>query len=164
MPALPINSRRLAEKLEHLREPFDLSLGFLQVLVEGGLKVLGLGAADHLLEAGDDLALGVIDVLDTVEEKVFHCLGGHRSLLLSCERLPKWRKRLRGDSTSRSDLCSPHMRESRPSANQAEPMPCRAPRRRQRGRFRRAIRSRPHRACRQSRPPAGAGGRRRRGR
>lgn len=35
-------ARRLSDKLEHLHEPFDVVLAFPEVLVEGGLQVLGL--------------------------------------------------------------------------------------------------------------------------
>ena len=62
--------RRQAEQLEDFFEPLDLAFGLDPVLLEGGLQVGVVGGLGHLGECLEDLAFGVIDVLQFVDEQV----------------------------------------------------------------------------------------------
>jgi len=88
----------LAVHLEDLLQALHLSLGLAQVCLE---RLLELGRArllDHLRQRLQDLVLGVVDVLQRVDEQVVHGLDvlgehAHRFLLLAWpvheRRLPR---------------------------------------------------------------------------
>ena len=57
-------------QLEHLLEPLDVALGFLQVLLEALLQCGVACLADHLRQCLGDLLLGIIDVAQRVHEEI----------------------------------------------------------------------------------------------
>jgi hypothetical protein len=59
-----------AERLEHLLEPLDLTLGFLLVLLEGLPRLAIRGFASHLVERFQQALLGAVDVLQVVFEQL----------------------------------------------------------------------------------------------
>ena len=70
--------RRLLDHREHLLQAIDLALRFPLVLRERLAQVGGLRRLRHLGQRGEDLLLGVVDVLERVVEEVvegFACLA-----------------------------------------------------------------------------------------
>ena len=76
----------LAELLEDLIQPLDLLVGFFEMSFQT-LRQIAVGRLiDHLRQRLGDLLLGVIDVLQTVQQQVVHRLDvfrkqSHDSLL-----------------------------------------------------------------------------------
>ena len=62
----------LAELLEHLVKPLDLLVGLLEVALQPRDQVAVGRLLDHLGQRFNDLLLGVIDVLQTVDQQVLH--------------------------------------------------------------------------------------------
>jgi hypothetical protein len=56
--------------LEYLFQAFDLMLGFRQMRFESLLQLRIGGLCDHLRQSGRDFLLGVIDVLQLMDEKI----------------------------------------------------------------------------------------------
>jgi hypothetical protein len=61
---------RNAEELECLVEPLDLTLGLLQMFLEGRLQLRMICCFDHPRQRLEDLTLGMIDVLKLVNQQV----------------------------------------------------------------------------------------------
>lgn len=55
---------------KNLFEALDLTLGFLEVILERGLQLRIRRLLDHARQVFDDLAFGVIDVLQRVDEQI----------------------------------------------------------------------------------------------
>ncbi|SCM77066.1 hypothetical protein KL86PLE_40871 [uncultured Pleomorphomonas sp.] len=68
---------RLADQFEHLLQALDLHLGLLTMFLEGGPQLGRLGATRHFRQCLQDLALGVIDVLEHVLKKIVKRFGLH---------------------------------------------------------------------------------------
>jgi hypothetical protein len=64
--------RLLAQFREHLIEPRDLAFRFLEVIFEPLGQIAISRFIDQLRQRFNDLVLGVIDVLETVQQKVIH--------------------------------------------------------------------------------------------
>ena len=62
----------LAELLEHLLKPLDLLVGLFEMAFQPGDEVAVGRLFDHLGKRFDDLLLSVIDVLQTMDQQVFH--------------------------------------------------------------------------------------------
>ena len=76
----------LAEFCEHFVEALDLFVGFFQMSLEAGYQIAIGRFFDHLRKCLGDLMLCVIDVLQLMQEQVFHCFdvfaeNAHESLL-----------------------------------------------------------------------------------
>jgi hypothetical protein len=61
-------ARGLTDQLEHLLQPLDLAFGLVLMLLERGGQLLRLRSLGHLGQRLQDLLLGIIDVLERIEE------------------------------------------------------------------------------------------------
>src|SRR5690606_11266161 len=90
-------------QLEDLLQALDLHLGLVPVLLEACLQIRRLGGARHLGQRLQDLAFGIVDVLERIEEQVVQRLFlGH---VKSFQNLSDWsssrsRDRLRLNGTA----------------------------------------------------------------
>src|SRR5689334_11482530 len=64
----------LAQLLERLIKALDLLLGFFEMVPEALREVLVRRLVDQLRQRFNDLILGVIDFLETVQEQLIHAL------------------------------------------------------------------------------------------
>jgi hypothetical protein len=62
----------LAELLEHLLKPLDLLVRLFEMTLQSGDQVMVGRLLDHFGQRFNDLLLGVIDVLQTMEQQVLH--------------------------------------------------------------------------------------------
>ena len=62
----------LAELLEDLLKPLDLLVGFFEMALKPGDQVAVGRFFDHLGQRFNDLLLGVVDVLQTMDQQVLH--------------------------------------------------------------------------------------------
>jgi hypothetical protein len=60
--------RLLAKDFEHLLETLDLTLGLLQMVVEGLLQLGGIALLRHLGQRLQNLLFGEVDVLEVMQE------------------------------------------------------------------------------------------------
>jgi hypothetical protein len=64
----------LAQHLEHLLEALHVSLGLAEMRLQALLQLGVARVLDHIGQGFNDLVLGVVDVLQRVQEQVVHCL------------------------------------------------------------------------------------------
>ncbi len=72
-------ARGLAEHVEDLREALDLALGLGAMLLESLAQLLRMRGLCHSRQGLQNLPLGVIDVLEGMEEEIVHGLDRHGS-------------------------------------------------------------------------------------
>src|SRR5262245_66692010 len=70
-------ARRQLKQLEDLVKPIDLSFGLLAMRLQSLLELLGVGFLHHTWEGLEDMFFCVVDVLEGLNEQVFHRLDGH---------------------------------------------------------------------------------------
>jgi hypothetical protein len=79
--------RALPEYFENLFKPFNLTFRLVAVFFEREFQVRRIGALRHLGQGPKDLFFRVVDIFQTVMEKVFKRFGWH-GVLLNKGRLP----------------------------------------------------------------------------